>query len=765
MTLLIKRLSHLLPLSPYLFLALIAFFPCLFLGQAYYVNDLIYQFGPFRQFLKTQILQGHFPLWNPYIYGGQPYFANPNSMMCYPLNYLTLFLPTAYGMSFFFCLHMAIAGTGMHAWLKTLRLSDNAVRVGALTYSLSGFFWWELIHLHILADYAMFPVLMACLEKLRQNWAPGWAFASGLVFAVIFDCGSFQSTSWIFYTALTYIFFRFFTRENPEHAPQPAASGTPWKKMTLVLFFAFWGALPLFVHLIPAKEFSDLSNRRSQGQTYDNFNGTFSMKPSTLYEFLFPTLTVAPGDTIDNAIQVVSDQVNIGNDFLADFAYIGVWAPFLFFFAFQRKDKRFLYFISLAGVFSILAAWGRYFPLHKLLCDYLPTIDLSRAPFRFVEGYVLFGCVLLAYGFQTLERRLEENPKSAGILLTAGAYVVLLLVVSFSRPDQTWREIIALLLGFAGFCFWGLTQSWKALRRLLLIAALIFPLLLTGWGDFKTAPSSNFDFEDNFPTFLHLHKKPTDNRYYFDRSLIYPVHTSTQMGAIPFPENLVIAEQVKDFGGYSPIVLSTFTEIHQLPVNNQMKLLAVNGMLFGENHGEQPGFIHEDLQSTHLYIKQDGASYVNAPNEVQIASDHRSLLNTLALKDFNPANQVILEKPLPHQITVLLPKEKAQLNYQLKKDDVDSQVFNVQLNKNSLVTFSDMVYPGWKAFVDGQPVEIYTANNAFRALFMTAGNHEVEFKYQPAWLYPLIVFLILWVISAFIYVVYLFLSLKPKIVK
>jgi len=613
----VHHLKSLKPYGLYIVVALVAFFPCLFLGQAYYANDLLYQFGPFRQFLRNQLLQGHFPLWNPYIYGGQPYFANPNSMMCYPLNYLTIFLPTAYGMSVFYFLHMAIAGAGMHAWLKILRLSDNAARLGALAYALSGFFWWELIHLHILADYALFPVLMASLEKLRQNWAPRWAFVSGLVFAVIFDCGSFQSTSWIFYTALAYILFRFFIHENHEHAPEPAGQ-TPWKKMGLVLLFAFWGALPLLVHLIPAKEFSDLSNRRPQGQTYDNFNGTFSMKPFTTYEFLFPTLAVAPSDTIENAIQVVSDQVNIGNDFLANFGYFGIWVPFFFFFAFQRKDKKFLYFISAACVFSILTAWGRFFPLHRFLCDVLPGMDLSRAPFRFIQSYLLFGCVLFAYGFQTLERHLEEKQKSTALIWGAGAYAALLLIISFSRPDQTWREIIALLLGLAGLSLWGLTESWKTLGRWLLMTALIFPLLLTGWSGFKTAPTSNFDLEDHFPSFLRLHQKPTDVRYYFDRSLIYPINNSDRIVAAPFPENLVIAEQIKDFGGYSPIVLSTFTEIHQLPVKTQMALLAVKGMLFGKDQGEQPKFTHEDLQSAHLYMKNDGPAYVNAPNDIQI---------------------------------------------------------------------------------------------------------------------------------------------------
>src|SRR5579859_1076729 len=149
----------------YLAFAFTAFFPCLVLNKAYFANDLLYQFAPFRMYLKQQLAQGHFPLWNPYLYGGQPFFANPNSMMCYPLTYLTLIFPIPYDMSVFLFIHMLLAAAGMHFWLRSLRLSQAACRIGALLFASSGVFWWEIIHLQIVAAYALLPWLLGFIEK------------------------------------------------------------------------------------------------------------------------------------------------------------------------------------------------------------------------------------------------------------------------------------------------------------------------------------------------------------------------------------------------------------------------------------------------------------------------------------------------------------------------------------------------------------------------------------------------------------------------
>ena len=49
----------------------------------------------------------------------------------------------------------------------------------------------------------------------------------------------------------------------------------------------------------------------------------------------------------------------------------------------------------------------------------------------------------------------------------------------------------------------------------------------------------------------------------------------------------------------------------------------------------------------------------------------------------------------------------------------------------ALLVLNDANYPGWRAYVNGQPAPMVTANYLFRGVFLPAGKSTVEFRYQP----------------------------------
>jgi hypothetical protein len=53
-------------------------------------------------------------------------------------------------------------------------------------------------------------------------------------------------------------------------------------------------------------------------------------------------------------------------------------------------------------------------------------------------------------------------------------------------------------------------------------------------------------------------------------------------------------------------------------------------------------------------------------------------------------------------------------------------------SRRALLVLTDVHYPGWKAFVDGEEVDIERVDYLLRGVVLAPGSHEVEFVYEPA---------------------------------
>ncbi|MGA3039921.1 MAG: YfhO family protein [Bryobacteraceae bacterium] len=62
----------------------------------------------------------------------------------------------------------------------------------------------------------------------------------------------------------------------------------------------------------------------------------------------------------------------------------------------------------------------------------------------------------------------------------------------------------------------------------------------------------------------------------------------------------------------------------------------------------------------------------------------------------------------------------------------DSLELSVRSGGAALLVLSESYYPGWKAWLDGSPTEIYRADIAFRGVAVPPGDHRVRMEFHPA---------------------------------
>ena len=707
------------PLSVWFYLAVVfaALGPCLFTGQAYFGDDLLSIYGPQHLFFKNEILKGHWPLWCPFLFGGQPFWADPNVMGLYPFYLLVAALPMGWSTTVFCALHLFIALLGAHLWFRALGLSLGAARIGGLTFALAGFFWWEIIHPPILAAFAWMPWWAWALENFSKRLQRGWVFICGLCFAFICWCGSFQMTLVELYMGAFYFLFRF----SSGPLARQRRSGRALAALGLVFI---WAGLPLWAFWIPVSEFFSHSVRVLQSFDFEGFNADLCLTPRSLTQFLFP---VPAFDDGGNPLPYPGLLGNAG--------CLGIWAFILGVLAFLGKNKRAAFWSLGAGLAWALVAMGRDVPLFKWLCEYVAGFAMTRSPFRFVFFFVAAGSLLAALGFEYLEARKKSGFKKQGDGFFLGVFFWGGFCLGvFPGAGTLW----VVLAGGAGLGIWLSGSRFQKGGYWILAASLALSMILNGWAITlsKRGPDLNFDFLKNRPELAEVKQMAGTGRVFIGDGIPYPVRFGEKFLTVPLPTNAAYVAGLKDVKGYNPLSLWGLSQILDLPLQASSRLLALQVIANGRKKAFVPsGFVESKAGPIYLYTAKHPFPYVYAPARFQVVSSEVDRMVLMSRKDFNPYELSYFSDPPAGYSLSASPVEDV-LSYQLIRDDPDEQVFEVSRGQGGWTVFSEVVYPGWKVWVDGKPSSLATANHVFRAVLFRRGA-VVRFSYEPAWWTPI----------------------------
>ena len=177
-------------------------------------------------------------------------------------------------------------------------------------------------------------------------------------------------------------------------------------------------------------------------------------------------------------------------------------------------------------------------------------------------------------------------------------------------------------------------------------------------------------------------------------------------------------------GGYHAAKLQRFQDLIDYHISNGRQ--GVLNMLNTKYVIGQKGQLQSNSGALGTAWFVENIQKVNTPDE-----------EIVALEKLNPATTaVVLDKEFSNYIGSFDPQKNGTISMVSYKPDNLNYTSNT--NSEQLAVFSEIWYgpnKGWQAYIDGTPAEHIRVNYALRAMKIPAGQHQIEFKFQPAKFY------------------------------
>jgi hypothetical protein len=213
-------------------------------GSLIYGDDIHRQYYFFREFFRLWLSRGIWPWWNPYLFGGEPFIANPVVNIWYPPTWLFVVLPLPISYPVHLMLHIFWAMAGMYLLLNKVTPSRLAAWTGGIVFGLSGFFMARTYagHVDVIAAASWLPwVVLGFLLFLEKPGARRLAMASGAFAFQLF--AGYQTMA--FFTVIAVGFVAIV--ESLKHRSV--------RPLLLAVGAGFIGVLLAAIQIIPEQEF------------------------------------------------------------------------------------------------------------------------------------------------------------------------------------------------------------------------------------------------------------------------------------------------------------------------------------------------------------------------------------------------------------------------------------------------------------------------------------------------------------------------------
>lgn len=443
-------------------------------------------------------------------------------------------------------------------------------------------------------------------------------------------------------------------------------------------------------------------------------------------------------------------------------AYIGAVIFFFFFLGAFLVKGRIKYWLVGTTIFAILMSWGKNIFLTDIFIDYVPLYNKFRAVSSFqviAELCVPLLGVIALKEFFSVQRTFADKLKALqyalytmlGIIIIGLFYAV--MFSTFEGPADyiyleyekryeipnlldslikdrrsilyadSLRSMILVLLSFLGLWFYVKRKIGQTNLILVFTVLMLFDLVMINIDYTYKRDPENLKKKLHWKTAKDVDKpfdlSSTDKEILEDKSHYRVLNVAVK----PFNDGST-SYYHKSIGGYHAAKMGRYSDLIEFHIaqNNieVLNMLNVKYIIVPRN-GEETDYQENPQANGNAWFVDEIRIVASADEEI------------VGLKELQTKDQVIMDESSIRGKLDQTIRRDSTASIQLTDYKLNHLTYQSKASKDQFAVFSEIYYEdGWNAYVDGELTPHSRVNYVLRGMQIPAGEHKIEFKFEPA---------------------------------
>ncbi|MDY8135538.1 YfhO family protein [Aquimarina sp. 2201CG5-10] len=771
MSLIKRSLPHILIVLGFI-IASLAFFNPVLSGKMLYQNDIKLYEGMAKQQKDHRTKTGNETFWNNAAYGGMPTYQMgakfPHDYMD-KLDRLIRFLPRPADYLFLYLVSFYIL-------MLVMRVPWKMAVLGALAFGFSAYLIIIIGVGHNSKAHAIayFPLVIAGILLVFQKRYVWGFILTALAMGLEIQANHYQMTYYlgllVFVLGVSYFIDAVKKKEIPHF----------FKSVSLLVIAVILGLATNATTLLSTSEYAETSIRGKDllaennitgasgksGLDYDYITEYSYGKLESLNLFVPKLMGLGRASDLGNDSAFYQKLIELGQPveqaryysnvtglywgdqpFVEAPPYLGITVVFLALLGLLLTKGRLRWWLIGGMILSLALSWGKNLDfLTRFFVDYVPMYNKFRAVSSIQVILELLVPIAAVFGLHRLfNDRIPFAERQKKFFISLGVFGGLTLIFwlfggslfSFKTASETQlaieqpfifdaikedritllksdslRSLIYIIL-LGGVLWFMLKKKISENLTLLIVGVLIIADLVTI--DRRSVDEGSFISKRKYQSYFQPTK--VDNEILKDKSYYRVLDQARGLN------NSHTNYFFNSLNGYSAVRPRKMEDLYFKHIaKGNLQVLNMLNVKYIIQRGEKGGLEYQENPGI------NGAAWF--VEELKYVDGYKSEFD--ALGSIDTKKTAVIRKDFKSELGDFQPIKDSVSTASISKTTPDHLAYNVYTTNPGFLVLSEVYYKnGWKAYIDDKPEPIYPVDYTLRGIKVPAGNHKVEFKFEP----------------------------------